>query len=140
MFIAGRLHRDTFARLLLSAGTGNNASIFFERARPWQLSKDHLQIRIGFDSIRHGRFNEAVKTGTGLGPGDAVAEKEVLCADDKRPEYVLGEIVVHAQTPIFRVRCKLRPLLVSIVHGFAKCRPWRHDRDVLIQPDPELVK
>lgn len=83
--------------LSTSAGTGNNSSIFFERVRLWQIGEDHIEVRTGFDTIRLGRFNEAIKTGPG--PGDAVAEQEVLSADDELPDGILSEVNVIVAYP-----------------------------------------
>lgn len=93
-----------------------------------------------FDTIRPGRLDEAIKVGTGVGAGNCVAEQEIFSANDKRPDRVLDQIIVHAQPPVFEIHDELRPLIVRIVHRPAERRAWRHDRDVLVQPGPEFLE
>ncbi len=57
-----------------------------------------------------------------------------------RAYRVLDPVIVDAQIAVRHRHDQVRPLLVQIAQGFAQCRLFRHERQMLCKPQSSIAQ
>lgn len=73
-----------------------------------QTGEHGRQVRMRFEAVRLGRFDERVQCRAGARTWHGVAEQPAFSADDKRADRILAAVVVQRDVAVLQEREELR--------------------------------
>jgi hypothetical protein len=102
------------------------------------MFEEVAQVGIRLQAVGLGRFHEAVEGCTGIGAPGASGKQPVLPAHGKRPDGVLGQVVVRTELAVLEVSHYPLPLVEGVADSLAKQTLGRGGLNPLIEQGFDL--
>jgi hypothetical protein len=99
-----------------------------------------VQVGARLEAIGLRRFHQGVEHRTGLGTARAATEQPGLAPDGKRPDRVLGQVVVELEVAVLQERDQDRPLLAGVLDRLAEQALGQYLAGLVVEPGLDLIQ